>query len=255
MSIVESVHALLATVMVGGDVSAFDLGGSDALDELIDITSMRGARRRPSGRSRYDCPRGTPGTPSRLDEHLRVGSPSTVWMTWFSRPRTKSLPQAENILKQTFDFGRTFARNVADLGGPRSAYGTEILPLQDGDDEAIAFLSVMFLSQVRRLGRPQVDASIIELSPVSSSTGGDATTPGQLLTELSRYLSPEAARQGFVPTESESAAIVAAIAGLEERFPGFTDRLPKAAELMSANNQTVPPAPTAIGPGAWTKEM
>ena len=230
MSIVESANALLATAMLGGDVSTFDLEGADAFDELMDVTSLGGfADDRVEGVGAI-VRGGRQELRADLTSIFRSISVEALGELMQSAS-LEELTTSRNMLKQVLTFGEAFARNVPDLGGPRTAFGMEFLLTLAMDDESIVFLSVMLLSQIRRLGQAQVDASFVELTPSFEAQPAMRQLLDELPVELHRYFSTDSLRRGESPSPSESETIATTIAALEARIPGFTNILLKAADL------------------------
>jgi hypothetical protein len=219
-SIVASTQALLATTMLGGDLSQFDLGAGDALDELIDVTAMRGlAEDRVEGLGAI-----VPGGRDELRDDLlgMFASASLSSLAEFLGSTSyEELATSRDMVQQVIKLGKNMAANVPELGGPETAHGMQFFSVQDSTDEAVAFMSLMFLQQMLRMGKEQVVSSMAELKPGMEKQSALRLLLDRLPPHLQRFVGPGGGNELLNASSAEQEEWAAIGAELERDYPGF----------------------------------
>ena len=225
-SIVESAMAPLVAALLGQDLGGFDLGddSSDALDELIDITGMRGLAEDEVEGIGTIVPGGRPEL--RSDVQGSLGSSSLQAMRDVLESATfDDLATSRKMLLQIAPGATAVARNVKRTGaGTSDAFGLSFFTAMDLDDEVVAVFSLILLLQIRRVGIQQMTAGTAAIQPAFDRNAAVAIILDNVPRRLHKYLRPGSHQILEAASDADRADLQAALNAWEEAPPDIRTR-------------------------------
>jgi hypothetical protein len=227
-SVMADSYLVLVTAMLGGDLDPFWEEGSEALDDLVDITDLKGlAEDRTAGIGAI-VPGGRPELRRDLLEIFRSCSVGQV-EDMLDACSYEDLVASRDLVIKIMGFGQDFAGAVVPaLGGPEAAYGLKFMTTLSSDNWAgIAILSLFLLVQVQRIGHDQVSESVAILEPEFKATAATTQLLERLPESLYRFIGPGGARAFEKAGKPERDEFTAVLKAMEREQPGFLARVAK----------------------------
>jgi len=217
---VSSSMSMIAAGLVGDDLSPFDRGGDDPVEELTKLSGRLGFIEDRVGTSGPIVTGGMDELRGDLLEFLEHASIDEIELE-LEGASYEDLAQCRDSLRFVFELGKLFASNIhrTEPSLP-NAFGLNLLRYLDLDEETISMFSLLLLPQVRRIGASTVTQSVAQLTPEIGRQEAVRNLLDSCPSHLRRYLGALSAERLARATDHERSELTRFLDEFEKQYPG-----------------------------------
>jgi len=210
---------MVAAGLIGDDLSPFDRGGDDPVEELTELSGRLGLIEDRVGTSGPIVTGGIHELRGDLLEFLEHASVDEMEFE-LEGASYEDLAYCRDSLRSVVELGKLFSSNIhrTDPSLP-NAFGLNLLRFFDFDDETIAMFTLVFLPQVRRIGASAITQSVVQLSPEIGRQEAVRNLLDNCPSHLRRYLGAQSERRLQRASDNDRSELVAFLAEFEEKYP------------------------------------